>query len=133
MESYKELEALLEETDAMDEVLAEERYESTLIDFNTQIGSDPKIATSSFVKESFKAVMDLHQQILTAKEETLEQLKAENSFLKESLSVVQEVYDQDRETIKLLSSQIDSLQQELEFTKRKYKLMWNKAVENYQK
>lgn len=63
----------------------------------------------------------------------IEKLNDENVFLKESLKSVQEVYIEDRQTIKVLINQVKLLQDELEFTKRKYKLMWNKAVENYKK
>ncbi len=63
----------------------------------------------------------------------IEKLNDENIFLKESLKSVQEVYIEDRQTIKVLINQVKLLQDELEFTKRKYKLMWNKAVENYKK
>ena len=88
-------------------------------------------ATQSFVKQSFKAVLQLHEEILWAKEERLLSLKEENSFLKESLYAVQNVYDEDKTTIKLLSQQLKQSQEELEFIKRKYKMMWNQAVENY--
>ena len=91
------------------------------------------IATDEFVKNSFQAVLKLHEQVVDAKEQTLEQLKSENEFLKESIKNIQDVYTEDRETIDILTKQIKALQDELEFTKRKYKLMWNKAVDNYKK
>jgi cell division protein FtsB len=91
------------------------------------------IATDEFVKNSFKAVLKLHEQVVDAKEQTLEQLKSENEFLKESIKNIQDIYVEDRETIEILTKQIKALQDELEFTKRKYKLMWNQAVENYKK
>ena len=87
--------------------------------------------SDSFVKDSFKAVLQLHEEILWAKEERLISLKDENDFLKESLYAVQGVYDEDKTTIKILQDQLSNTQQELEFVKRKYKMMWNKAVENY--
>lgn len=34
-------------------------------------------------------------------------------------------------TVELLSTQLKNSQQEVEFLKRKYKLMWNKAVDNF--
>jgi len=89
--------------------------------------------TNDFVKQSFEAVLNLHEEILWAKEERLLSLKEENSFLKESLYAVQSIYDEDKTTIKLLRQQLEQVQEELEFTKRKYKMMWNKAVENYGK
>ncbi len=94
---------------------------------------DTNVATSEFVKSSFQAVLHLHEQVVDAKEATLEQLKSENEFLKESIKSIQDVYTEDRQTVETLTSQIKILQEELEFTKRKYKLMWNKAVENYKK
>ena len=87
--------------------------------------------TDSFVQESFKAVLQLHEEILWAKDERIISLKEENDFLKESLYAVQSIYDEDKTTIKLLQDQLSNTQQELEFVKRKYKMMWNKAVENY--
>lgn len=125
MDAYKELETLIEETEAMDKPLD--------ADIDEPVYEDQKIATTLFVKESFEAVMRLHEQVVDAKENSLDQLKAENLFLKESLTAIQDLYTEDRETIKILSTQINALQEELEFTKRKYKLMWNKAVENYKK
>ena len=88
-------------------------------------------STETFVKQSFEAVLRLHEEILWAKEERVMSLKEENAFLKESLYAVQNVYDEDKTTIKLLSEQLKQTQEELEFVKRKYKMMWNKAVENY--
>ena len=94
---------------------------------------DKNIATSEFVKSSFNAVLKLHNQVLDSKESELSQLRDENEFLKELVLSIQDVNSEERETIEVLTKQIKSLQDELEFTKRKYKLMWNKAVENYKK
>ena len=44
---------------------------------------------------------------------------------------MQELYDEDRKIIETLRAQLQFVQDELEFTKRKYKMMWNKAVESY--
>ncbi len=94
---------------------------------------DTNVATSEFVKNSFQAVLHLHEQVVDAKEATLEQLRSENEFLKEIIKSIQDVHTEDRQTVETLTNQIKILQEELEFTKRKYKLMWNKAVENYKK
>ena len=91
------------------------------------------IATSEFVKNSFEAVLKLHSQLVESKESELSQLRDENEFLKELVLSIQDVNSEDRESIEILTKQIKSLQDEVEFTKRKYKLMWNKAVENYKK
>ncbi len=89
--------------------------------------------TETFIKQSLEAILQLHGEILQAKEESLKSLQEENAFLKESLYAVQNVYDEDKTTIKLLQDQLAKTQQELEFMKRKYKMMWNQAVENYGK
>jgi bacterioferritin (cytochrome b1) len=89
--------------------------------------------TASFVKESLKAILQLHEEILWAKEERIISLKEENDFLKESLYALQSIYDEDKTTIKLLQEQLKNTQEELEFVKRKYKMMWNQAIENYSK
>jgi len=125
MDDYKTLEALIDEVELMDN--------KQLVKNPEIIPFDKNIATSEFVKSSFEAVLTLHGQVVDAKEQTLTQLKDENIFLKESLLSIQDIYTEDRETIEILTKQIKSLQDELEFTKRKYKLMWNKAVENYKK
>lgn len=46
---------------------------------------------------------------------------------------MQEIYDEDRKTIDALTKQLEAAQEELEFTKRKYKLMWGQVVENHAK
>lgn len=87
--------------------------------------------SSEFVEKTVNTILNLHEKVLDAKEETLETLKGENHFLKEALFSMQELYDEDRKTIDTLTKQLELLQDELEFTKRKYKMMWNKAVESY--
>lgn len=87
--------------------------------------------SSEFVEKTVGAILNLHEKVLDAKEETLDALKSENRFLKEALFSMQELYDEDRKTIETLTGQLEYLKEELEFTKRKYKLMWNKAVEGY--
>lgn len=84
-----------------------------------------------FVEKTVGAILSLHEKVLDAKEETLDALKSENRFLKEALFSMQELYDEDRKTMETLTKQIEFLKDELEFTKRKYKMMWNKAVEGY--
>jgi cell division protein FtsB len=94
---------------------------------------DKNIATGEFIKNSFEAVLKLHEQVVDSKESELSQLRDENEFLKELVLSIQDVNSEERQTIEILTKQIQSLQDEVEFTKRKYKLMWNKAVENYKK
>ena len=87
--------------------------------------------SSEFVEKTVGTILSLHEKVLDAKEETIETLKGENHFLKEALFSMQELYDEDRKTIETLTKQLELLQDELEFTKRKYKMMWNKAVDSY--
>ncbi len=86
---------------------------------------------SEFVEKTIGTILDLHKEVLESKDETLEALKEENSFLKEALLSLQTLYDEDRKTIEGLHSQLKDTQKELEFCRRKYKMMWNKVVENY--
>ena len=87
--------------------------------------------SSEFVEKTVSAILSLHEKVLDAKEETLDALKGENRFLKEALFSMQELCDEDRKVIETLTKQLELLRDELEFTKRKYKMMWNKAVESY--
>lgn len=86
---------------------------------------------SEFLEKTVGTILALHEKVVEAKEQTVEVLKGENHFLKEALFSMQEHYEEDRKTIETLTKQIELLSDELDFTKRKYKMMWNKAVENY--
>jgi len=83
-----------------------------------------------FVEKTIGTILNLHEKVLDAKDETLEALKSENQFLKEGLLSMQELYEEDRKAIETLTRQLTISQDELEFVKRKYKLMWGKAIEN---
>jgi len=96
-----------------------------------EMSSGSVALSSDFVEKTVGAILSLHEKVLDAKEETLDALKSENRFLKEALFSMQELYDEDRKTIETLTKQIEYIKDELEFTKRKYKMMWNKAVEGY--
>lgn len=89
--------------------------------------------SGDFVEKTIGTILNLHEKVLDAKDETLEALKNENRFLKEALFSMQELYDEDRKTVETLTTQLKLSQEEGEFLKRKYKLMWNKAIENYKK
>ncbi len=91
------------------------------------------LAGTDFIEKTIGTILNLHEKVLDAKDETLEALKSENRFLKEALFSMQELYDEDRKVVDTLTQQLKHTQEELEFTRRKYKLMWNKAVENYKK
>ena len=93
--------------------------------------SSISLAGESFVEKTIGTILNLHEKVLDAKDETLETLKNENKFLKDVLYSMQEIYDEDRKTIDILNEQLGRAQEEVEFMKRKYKLMWNKAVDNF--
>ncbi len=97
---------------------------------NTEISP---LAGADFIEKTIGTILNLHEKVLDAKDETLEALKSENRFLKEALFSMQELYDEDRKVVETLSEQLKQTQLELEFTRRKYRLMWNRAVENYKK
>ena len=73
----------------------------------------------------------LFRSVLDAKDETLDAVRVENEFLKEALHSLQELYDEDRKTIATLTEQLKLSQEEVEFMRRKYKLMWNKAIDEH--
>lgn len=84
---------------------------------------------SDFLEKTIGTILNLHEKVINSKDETLEALKSENKFLKEALFQMQELYDEDRKTINTLSEQLKFSQDELNSIKRKYKLMWGRAVE----
>ncbi len=86
---------------------------------------------SEFVEKTIGTILQLHKEVLDGKDETLEALKSENNFLKEALLSMQTLYDEDRKTVDNLNEQLKITQKELEFCRRKYKMMWNKAIENH--
>jgi len=85
----------------------------------------------AFAEKTINTIIAFHEKVLDAKEETLDAIRRENKFLKEGLISMQEIYDEDRKTIETLTKQLETAQEELEFMKRKYKLMWNQTVENH--
>ena len=84
-----------------------------------------------FVEKTIGTIINLHEKVLDAKDETIEAVKVENTFLRDALNSLQELYDEDRTTIHTLQEQLKLSQQEVEFMRRKYKLMWNKAIEDH--
>lgn len=84
-----------------------------------------------FVEKTIGTIINLHEKVLDSKDETLQAVRAENEFLKEALASLQELYDEDRKTIHTLQEQLKLSQQEVEFMRRKYKLMWNKAIDEH--
>ena len=89
------------------------------------------VVGEQFVQKTIGTIINLHEKVLDAKEEALEALKSENEFLKEALASLQELYDEDRKTIEALQQQLKLALDEVEFMKRKYKLMWNKTIEEH--
>lgn len=86
---------------------------------------------ASFVEKTIGTIINLHEKVLVAKEETIESIKNENVFLKEALASLQELYEEDRSTIATLTEQLKLSQQEVEFMRRKYKLMWGKVIDDH--
>ncbi len=84
-----------------------------------------------FVEKTIGTIINLHEKVLGAKDETIESIKNENLFLREALSSLQELYEEDRKTIETLTTQLKLSQKEVEFMRRKYKLMWGKVVDEY--
>ena len=89
------------------------------------------VVQPEFVEKTIGTIINLHEKVLDAKDETIEAVKVENEFLREALGSLQELYDEDRKTIHTLQEQLKLSQQEVEFMRRKYKLMWNKAIEDH--
>lgn len=84
-----------------------------------------------FVEKTIGTIISLHEKVLAAKDETIMQIHGENDFLKETVTSLQELYDEDRKTIETLNEQLRLAQQEVEFMRRKYKLMWGKVIDEY--
>lgn len=84
-----------------------------------------------FVEKTIGTILNLHEKVIDAKDETIESIRSENLFLKEALASLQELYEEDRRTIETLTDQLKHAQREVEFLRRKYKLMWGRVVEEY--
>jgi hypothetical protein len=109
-----------------------EKHTSSVIPVELQdIRSGNISMNPQFVEKTIGTIINLHEKVLGAKDETIESIKNENSFLKDGLSSLQELYDEDRKTIEILTAQLKHAQQEVEFMRRKYKLMWGKVVDDY--
>lgn len=91
------------------------------------------VVQPEFIEKTIGTIINLHEKVLDSKDETIESIKNENNFLKEALSSLQELYDEDRKTIHTLQEQLKLSQQEVEFMRRKYKMMWNKTIEEHTK
>lgn len=80
-----------------------------------------------FVEKTISTILGLHDKIIVAKDETISAFKNENSFLKDALISMQEVYDDDKKTMETLRGELERAREEIEFMKRKYRLMWGKV------
>jgi len=99
----------------------------------SKVNTHELVVQPEFIEKTIGTIINLHEKVLDAKDETLEAVKVENTFLKEALNSLQELYDEDRKTIATLTEQLKLSQQEVEFMRRKYKLMWNKAIDEHTK
>ncbi len=97
----------------------------------SEMNTQAMLVQPQFVEKTIGTIINLHEKVLDAKDETLAALRVENEFLREALSSLQELYEEDRKTIHTLQEQLKLSQQEVEFMRRKYKLMWNKAIDEH--
>lgn len=97
----------------------------------SKINTQELVVQPEFIEKTIGTIINLHEKVLDAKDETLEAVKVENDFLKEALNSLQELYEEDRKTIATLTKQLKLSQDEVEFMRRKYKLMWNKTIEEH--
>ncbi len=84
-----------------------------------------------FIEKTISTILNLHEKVIASKDETVSVLKEENMFLKEALISVQEILEDERSNVRVLTEQLDNCQEELKFVKKKYKLMWGKVIEDY--
>ncbi len=91
------------------------------------------VVQPEFIEKTIGTIINLHEKVLDSKDETLEAVRVENTFLRDALNSLQELYDEDRKTIATLTEQLKLSQQEVEFMRRKYKMMWNKAIDEHTK
>ena len=67
----------------------------------------------SFVEKTIGTILNLHEKVLDAKDETLDVLRNENQFLKEALYSMQELYDENRKTVETLTTQLKNAQEDV--------------------
>jgi len=94
-------------------------------------GEQTESVNLNFVEKTISTILNLHEKVVASKEETVSVLKDENMFLKEALISVQEILEDERNNLRVLTGQLDTCQEDLKFVKKKYKLMWGKVVEDY--
>lgn len=96
----------------------------------TTVGSDVMVQ-QQFVEKTIGTIINLHEKVLSSKDETISVMTDENQFLKEAVYQTQELYVEDRKTVETLTEQLKLAQDEVNYMRRKYKLMWGKVVEDY--
>jgi hypothetical protein len=84
-------------------------------------------------EKTIGTILKMHEKLLDAKDETICSLKSENQFLRDAIFSTQEIYEDDRKIIETLREQLKIAQEELEFMKKKYRLMWGKVASSEQK
>ena len=94
-------------------------------------GTTENVVQQAFVEKTIGTIMNLHEKVLVSKDQTIAAVKDENLFLKDAIYQMQELYNEDRETVHTLTEQLKLSQDEVIFLRRKYKLMWGKVVEDY--
>lgn len=99
----------------------------------SQRNTQELVVQPEFIEKTIGTIINLHEKVIDSKDETLDAVRVENDFLKEALNSLQELYEEDRKTIHTLQEQLKLSQQEVEFMRRKYKLMWNKAIDEHTK
>lgn len=87
-----------------------------------------KSLDSDFVEQSIGTILNLHEKVVEAKNETILAIKNENQFLKDSLLSAKEAQMDDKKMIESLRTELEQKKQELESINRKYKLMWGKTL-----
>jgi len=86
------------------------------------------VNSDDIAKKTLATFLNMHEKVLMSKDETIDALKEENTFLKESIVSLQEIYEESRVTIERLQKQLEISQEELEFCRKKYKLMWGRVL-----
>jgi len=86
------------------------------------------VNSDDIAKKTLATFLNMHEKVLMSKDETIDTLKEENQFLKESIVSLQEIYEESRVTIERLQKQLEISQEELEFCRKKYKLMWGRVL-----
>ncbi|WP_229303919.1 DUF3972 domain-containing protein [Helicobacter pylori] len=82
-----------------------------------------------FVEKTINTILNCMIKSLALKMKRFQPLKNENMFLKDALISMQEVYEEDKKTIDLLRDELNQAREEIEFMKRKYRLMWGKVAD----